>query len=177
MTASTEIDPAGTFQSQTCYRTHPATVFFGQKPGILRMNADRLSFVQDDGTVRFDAPLATVHSVWLAEMDSALDLWVGSERHRIVMSDGTSIQYVPPMLSSTSAVGAALAVPAAIQDYRNMKAAAKKWKELLDQRVGSPPPGVKVRRPLGKFAYMVTGFTVAFGLAGAVFALVWIAAG
>ena len=62
----------------------------GVRPGLLRATSgtpmDRLSFVADDGEVYFDAPIAELHSVGLAEMNRTLEVWEGDKRHRVSLA-------------------------------------------------------------------------------------------
>lgn len=98
------------------YRTN-ATVF-GERPGTLRVTAERLTFTETGGEVLIDAPLSDLHSVHLAEMDTAVDLWHGSTRHRLV---------VPPGPGPTASPGAVRVTPLEIAQGVAGTAARRRW--------------------------------------------------
>lgn len=128
------------------YRTNMTAL--GVRPGTLKFEDGRISFVADDGQVFFDAPVEQFHSVGLAEMNETLELWQGQTRHRVSLAVGG------PLLGN-------------IQGEFESDTVAKRWREFLLPLVGPVPPGVKVKKPVSKALHMtltilfVTLFVVA----------------
>lgn len=120
--------PAG-FESRGNYRTNMTAL--GVRPGLLKAADGRLSFVADDGEVFFNAAFPELHSVGLAEMNSTLEIWQGSTRHRISLVSGGPIvgNIVGEFTSDT---------------------VATRWANYLQPLVGPVPAGVKVKKPVSK---------------------------
>lgn len=136
--------PEGSFAAPGYYRTNMTAV--GVLPGMLVMTPGpdgRLTFTSDGGTVVFDGPLASFHSLGLTEWDSALEVWQGADRHRVCMTPGGPI--------AGNIAGA----------YAG-NTEASRWLAVLQPAVGSPPAGVEVKKPMGRAGYtwMTVGIVV-----------------
>ena len=125
-----------TYAAQGTYRTNLSVL--GVRPGMLTATiggpASRLTFTADDGEVLFDGPLDSFHSPGLTEWDSTLVVWQGNRRHRINMTPGGPlvVNMAGPYVSTTD---------------------ASRWLAVLAPAVGTPPAGVKVRKPMGRAGY------------------------
>ena len=108
---------------------------FGQVPGVLRADLGgaepRLMFTTDSGEVIFDHPIRELHSVGLTEYDTTLEVWQGDTRHRIYLA--------------TDAL-----VTGNIVGIFDTNSNAKQWHDFLAPKVGAPPAGVTVKKPMGK---------------------------
>ena len=102
----------------------------------------RLTFVADNGEVLLDAPINELHSVGITEMDRTLEVWQGDTRHRISLA--------PEGVYLGNLVGGF--VPATL---------AGQWRDYLLPLVGTPPPGVRVKKPLSRAANIWLGVVVA----------------
>lgn len=126
------------------YRTNITAL--GVRPGVLRTTAgmpvDRLTFVADNGESLLDAAIDELHSVGLAEMNGTLEVWQGDKRHRISLAPGG------PLVGNV--VGEFQPTSVAMQ-----------WHDYLQPRVGVPPPGVRVKKPLSRGANIGIGVVLA----------------
>ena len=135
----------GAYETRGNYRTNMTAL--GVRPGVLRATSgtpmDLLSFFADDGEDYFDAPIAELHSVGLAEMNRPLEVWEGDKRHRVSLA--------PEGVLMGNIVG----------EFQS-KSLATQWYDYLQPLVGSPPPGVHVKKPLSRGANIGLGFAIAF---------------
>ena len=147
--AATDAQVAATGQTYAApgtYRTNLSVL--GVRPGMLHATvggpASRLTFTANDGEVLFDGPLDSFHSPGLTEWDSTLVVWQGDKRHRINMTPGGPLlgNMAGPYVSTTD---------------------ASRWLAVLAPAVGTPPAGVKVRKPMGRTGYtwLLVGVVVA----------------
>ena len=137
----------GAYETRGNYRTNMTAL--GVRPGLLKATSglpeDRLSFVADDGEVFFDAPIAQLHSVGLAEMNRTLEIWEGDKRHRVSLApEGVLMGNIVGEFQSNSL--------------------ATQWYDYLLPLVGSPPQGVKVKKPLSRGANIGLAFAIAFAV-------------
>lgn len=164
---------AAAFEMDADYRVNPTVL--GQRPGILRFAGGRLSFTEQGQEVRFDAPMAEIHSPALAEMGSAVEIWHGEDRHRLVMSGGGSTRYwLPPATDSLLDVLLELdTMKAALAHFRNQKEAARSLLAFLQARCGPVPPGMRVRKPAGTLGYTLKAIAVVVVVTAAIVAVIW----
>jgi hypothetical protein len=126
-----------------------------QKSGTLQLAFGRLRFATTRGRVVFDLPLSELHSLGVGELGTAIDVWHRDKRHRVSLAG-------PPEFMLPSATGAdpligAMAVESGVKQTRREREKARAWKELLEPYIAvQPPPGVKVRRPMGNVAYAIS---------------------
>ncbi len=143
-TESASTGRTGAYESRGSYRTNMTAL--GVRPGLLRATSgeavDRLTFIADDGEVFFDAPIGEFHSVGLAEMNRTLEVWQGEKRHRISLA--------PEGVLMGNIVG----------EFQS-KSLATQWCDYLQPLQGSPPLGVKVKKPLGRTANIWLGVILA----------------
>ena len=143
-TESASTGLTGAYESRGSYRTNMTAL--GVRPGLLRATSGdatgHLTFIADDGEVFFDAPISEFHSVGLAEMNRTLEVWQGEKRHRISLApEGVLMGNIVGEFQSTSL--------------------ATQWCDFLKPLQGSPPPGVKVKKPLSRAANIWLGVLIA----------------
>ena len=137
----------GAYETRGNYRTNMTAL--GVRPGLLKATSglamDRLTFVADNGEVLVDAPISQLHSVGLAEMNRTLEFWDGDKRHRISLApEGVLMGNIVGEFQSNSL--------------------ATQWYDYLVPLVGSPPQGVKVKKPLSRGATIGLAFPIAFAV-------------
>ena len=113
--------------------------------GTLRLEGGRLSFrTLMRKKVVFDIPVDEVHSV--ASMSSlGLHLWHGSTRYRL--SVGSPV-YIPSVgQAATGVLGQAASIPGRLDHDRKNRQDTATWVEVLSAAQGTPPEGLRVRRP------------------------------
>jgi len=124
-------------------------VIFLMKPGELRLNAGRLTFTTDDGSVPLDAPVAELHSVEKSVM--GIQVWQGAERYRFAFT--RSNRGKPP------------------DEIREI---ADSWVRLLEPLQGAAPANVPVRSPwpMWRWGVAIIGIlVVVLAAAGFLFAI------
>jgi len=113
--------------------------------GRLRVEGGRLTFrTLVRKKLVFDLPVDEIHSV--AEMSSlGMHVWHGSTRYRY--SVGSPV-YIPTVgQAATGVIGQAASIPGRLEHDRANRRDTAKWVELLRAAQGSPPDGLRVRRP------------------------------
>ncbi len=145
----------GGYRVGPCDPGIPLFTMLAQPSGTLQLAFGRLRFTTTGGRVVFDLPLAELHSLGVGELGTAIDVWHGDTRHRVSLAG-------PPEFMVPSAAGAdpiigAVGVTSGVTQTRREKEKARAWRDLLEPYVAAdPPPGVKVRRPMGNAAYVVS---------------------
>jgi hypothetical protein len=154
------------------YRVMPT--IFGERRGSLRLDADRLTFVEKRGRVRVDAPLQELHSVHPAEAGAAFDIWHGNRRHRLVGGSQSPVTSTQMELDPGGSLGRS------VGGLMLQRAVVARLVEELRPVVGPVPPGVRVRRPAGPgrhVAQIVLGCFASVALLILVTWLVWLVTG
>ncbi len=145
----------GGYRVGPCDPGIPLFTMLAQTSGTLQLAFGRLRFSTPGGRVVFDLPLAELHSLGVGELGTAIDVWHGDKRHRVSLAGPPELM-LPPSAGSDLLIGA-VAVTSGVQQTRREKEKAQAWKALLEPYVAAdPPPGVKVRRPMGNAAYVAS---------------------
>ena len=135
------------YETPAAYRAGRVPTYWNQHPGVLRLADGRLSFVETDGKVRFDVPVAECHSLAEAELGTALAVWHGATRHRVVVTGSSQPASLPSMVVGEGALGTALGAGAVAQNldlHHQMTGGVDAWMALLGPLVApAPPPGVR----------------------------------
>ncbi len=82
---------------------------------------------------------------------------------------------LPSMAGANLAVGS-VAVTSGIGQVRREKEMTRAWRELLEPYIAAdPPPGVKVRRPMGNVAYFTSTMFLVLLMTAVICAMVFAA--
>jgi len=143
--------PAG-YRVGPCDPGIPLFTMLLQTSGTLQSAFGHLRFFTRRGRIIFDIPLRELHSLGVGEFGTAIDVWHGGKRHRVSLAGAPEVM-LPPQAGRNLLVGA-IAITSGVQQIRREKATTRAWRELLAPYIAvAAPPGVKVRRPMGNFAY------------------------
>lgn len=143
--------PAG-YRVGPCDPGLPLLTMLLQTSGTLELAFGRLRFSTPRGRIVFDVPLGELHSLGVGELGTAIDVWHGDKRHRVSLA-GPPETMLPPAAAADPVLGT-VGVTSGVRQFRREKETTRAWRELLEPYIApDPPPGVKVRRPMGNVAY------------------------
>jgi hypothetical protein len=145
------VSPGG-YRVGPCDPGIPLFTMLAQASGTLQLAFGRLRFTTTGGRVVFDLPLSELHSLGVGELGTAIDVWHGDKRHRVSLAGPP--EFMLPSAAGADPLIAAMGVESGVKQTRREREKAQAWKELLEPYIApQPPPGVKVRRPMGNVAY------------------------
>ena len=141
--------------SSHAYLLPPIPLTMAMKAGQLQLARGRLTFVSDND-VLLDAPVADLHSPSVAVM--GLHIWHGRKRYRFALGRRDARALTPRSDGST------LRTPDHLDDAAGPAAVAEEWMEVLAPIVGMAPPGLRIRAPWPRWAWMlgVVGLSLFF---------------
>jgi hypothetical protein len=140
--------------------------------GVLTLADGRLTFATSNRT-HFDHPIGEFHSVAPAA-NVGFHVWRRDRCYKFVPGH----EIVNGLYSGNDALDAVAGVGQAIQAAganRRMRGQRDQWVELLRPLVGSPPPGVTVRRPWSMWALVLVAAGLALFLIAIITAIVVLA--
>lgn len=132
--------------SSHAYLLPPIPLTMAMKPGQLQLARGRLTFTSGHD-VLLDAPVEELHSLATAVM--GMHVWHGSKRYRFALGRRDARALTP------RADGSALRAPDQLDDAAAPAVVAAAWMGALGPLVASAPPGLRVRRPWPRWAWLV----------------------
>lgn len=145
----------------------PITLFM--KDGTLALNDGRLSFATRRRTV-FDHPVGECHSL-AASGVVGFHVWHADRCYKLVPEYTAVHEFTAGSDAVNLAVNAGR-IGKALDVDRRMKDARSQWFGVLEPLVGSPPAGVKVRKPWPTWALWLAIVAVTLVLVAVITAIV-----